>query len=195
MSNRDSFIFYRSYAEALEGLPDKNKLAIINAIISKSLNFEEPKLEGIEKNLFALIRPQIEANNKKYINGCRGAEYGSLGGAPVGNSNAKKQPQNNPKTTRNVNVNDNVNSNENEFIKPSLEEVKQYCVERKNNIDAEQFIDHYESNGWVVGKNKNKMQDWKASVRTWERNRKQEVMQRKEIKNNGEKVQYLRKTI
>lgn len=54
------------------------------------------------------------------------------------------------------------------FTPPSREEVQAYCLERKNNVDAERFIDYYTSNGWMVGKNK--MKDWKASVRTWERN-------------------------
>lgn len=58
------------------------------------------------------------------------------------------------------------------FIPPSVEEVEQYCLERSNNIDAQSFIDFYESKGWMIGKNK--MKDWKAAVRTWERNRKQE---------------------
>lgn len=55
------------------------------------------------------------------------------------------------------------------FVKPSVEEVKQYCEERKNNIDYVKFYDFYESKGWMVGKNK--MKDWKACVRTWERSR------------------------
>ena len=54
------------------------------------------------------------------------------------------------------------------FIKPSLEEVQAYCNERQNNVDAQRFIDYYESNGWKVGKNP--MKDWKAAVRTWEKN-------------------------
>ena len=54
------------------------------------------------------------------------------------------------------------------FVPPSREEVQAYCLERKNNVDAERFIDYYTSNGWMVGKNK--MKDWKASVRTWEKN-------------------------
>lgn len=58
------------------------------------------------------------------------------------------------------------------FIPPSVEEVEQYCIERSNNIDAQSFIDFYESKGWMIGKNK--MKDWKAAVRTWERSRKQE---------------------
>ena len=54
------------------------------------------------------------------------------------------------------------------FVAPTLEEVQAYCKERKNNVDAERFIDYYTSNGWQVGKNK--MKDWKAAVRTWEKN-------------------------
>ena len=54
------------------------------------------------------------------------------------------------------------------FTKPTIEDVKAYCEERKNNVDANKFIDYYESNGWMVGRNK--MKDWKAAVRSWERN-------------------------
>jgi hypothetical protein len=54
------------------------------------------------------------------------------------------------------------------FTPPTLEEVAAYCKERNNNIDPQHFIDYYTSNGWQVGKNK--MKDWKAAVRTWERN-------------------------
>lgn len=54
------------------------------------------------------------------------------------------------------------------FVKPTLSEIEQYCIERNNNVDAQHFYDHYESNGWKVGKNA--MKDWKACVRTWERN-------------------------
>ena len=53
------------------------------------------------------------------------------------------------------------------FKKPKLDEVKNYCILRKNNIDAEAFIDFYESKNFYIGKNK--MKDWKACVRTWER--------------------------
>lgn len=54
------------------------------------------------------------------------------------------------------------------FKPPSVDEVRAYCRERKNMVDAEKFIDYYTSNGWKVGKNS--MKDWKAAVRTWERN-------------------------
>lgn len=55
----------------------------------------------------------------------------------------------------------------NKFIIPTLQEVQNYCLERKNKIDPESFIDHYQAKGWIVGKSK--MKDWKACVRTWEK--------------------------
>ena len=56
------------------------------------------------------------------------------------------------------------------FIKPVIEDIRQYCLERNNNIDPEQFYDFYESKGWLIG-GKAKMKDWKAAVRTWEKNK------------------------
>lgn len=55
------------------------------------------------------------------------------------------------------------------FTPPTIEEVREYCRSRNNNIDPEQFCSFYESKGWMVGQNR--MKDWKASVRTWERGR------------------------
>jgi hypothetical protein len=54
------------------------------------------------------------------------------------------------------------------FSKPSIEEIEAYCIERENTVNPIQFFDYYEANGWRVGKNP--MKDWKAAVRTWERN-------------------------
>lgn len=55
---------------------------------------------------------------------------------------------------------------EKSFVKPTIDEIQQYCTERNNGINAIAFYDFYESKGWYVGKNK--MKDWKACVRTWE---------------------------
>lgn len=60
------------------------------------------------------------------------------------------------------------------FIPPTVQEVDAYCKERNNGIDAQSFVDFYSSKGWMIGKNK--MKDWKASVRTWE---KRELPQKK----------------
>lgn len=58
------------------------------------------------------------------------------------------------------------------FKPPSVEQVEKYCLERNNGIDAQSFVDFYDSKGWMIGKNK--MKDWKAAVRTWERSRTRE---------------------
>ena len=56
------------------------------------------------------------------------------------------------------------------FKKPTFEEVQQYCLERRNGIDPQRFIDSNDSTGWVVGKLCKPMKDWKATIRTWEAN-------------------------
>ena len=66
-----------------------------------------------------------------------------------------------------INKNKEIRITNKYFNRPTVLEVKNYCSERNNNIEAEAFIDFYESKGWFVGKNK--MKDWKAAVRTWER--------------------------
>jgi len=55
-----------------------------------------------------------------------------------------------------------------EKVRPTLEEVIAYCQERNNGVDPQRWFDYYSANGWKVGKNS--MKDWKACVRTWERN-------------------------
>lgn len=57
--------------------------------------------------------------------------------------------------------------------RPTVEEIALYCSERNNGIDAQDFFDHHERVGWVVGKNKTPMKNWQATIRTWEKTRKQ----------------------
>ena len=71
-----------------------------------------------------------------------------------------------------INTDINTDKKTSRFIKPTVEQVKAYCRERSNGVDAERFVDHYESNGWRVGKSP--MKDWQAAVRTWERRDKDE---------------------
>jgi hypothetical protein len=71
-------------------------------------------------------------------------------------------------TPNNINNNINNNISAKRFVKPTVEEVRAYSKERNNNVDAEKFISHYDSNGWKVGKTP--MKDWKGAVRTWEKN-------------------------
>lgn len=67
------------------------------------------------------------------------------------------------------------------FKKPTLEELQEYILEKHYNVDAEKFLDYYESNGWKVGKNS--MKDWKATVRNWNRNNTSTVVKPAQSKN------------
>ena len=119
---RDSFIFYKSFRDALQEVSEDVRLQIYDAIVDYSLGITDKiEFRGIAKIAWLLIKPQLDANIKRYKNG-------SKGGAPKGNHNARKttekQPKNNlllnEKTTEkqpNKTVNENVNENENENVK------------------------------------------------------------------------------
>ncbi len=66
---RDSSIFYRSFYEAINELPDANQLEVYRAIFEYSFNFNEIELNGLSKTIFTLIKPNLEANNKRYLSG------------------------------------------------------------------------------------------------------------------------------
>lgn len=116
---RDSFIFYKSFYDAIETLGEKSQLKLYKSIMKLNFNCCENVTElgqlcdEIETSLkqnrnvyaqFLLIKPQILANFSRYLNGLKGKSHGVLGGAPKGNKNASK---NNPKTTPNI-FNENV---------------------------------------------------------------------------------------
>ncbi len=106
---RDSFIFYKSFYEAIKELPDKERLAVYDAI--SGYQFEElgGPTEGLQKAIFILIRPQLDANNRRYQNGQKG------GRPPKENQpiTKLKPSRNQTKTKPKANKNDNVNVNEN----------------------------------------------------------------------------------
>ena len=75
-----------------------------------------------------------------------------------------------------INNNSLYKKNSSHFQKPSLDEIREYCISRGNKVDPEQFFNFYESKGWIIGKSP--MKDWRAAVRTWEK-REKEIPQRK----------------
>ncbi len=81
-----------------------------------------------------------------------------------GNSQACYQNGNGQRT--NQELKEELKGGNKRFKPPTIDEVSMYCIERGNSINAEAFVDFYESKGWMVGKNK--MKAWKAALRTWE---------------------------
>lgn len=193
--DRKQFTFYESFASALARIKSKAaRCDAYDAICNFALYGIEPDLDSIPDAAaiaFDLIRPTLEASKRK-------AENGKRGGKTEANENQTvSKPEANRKQTVSEKEGEKENEKENEkekegeienecyiartrtrFVPPTLDEVIAYCQERGNSVDAERFVSFYESNGWKVGKNP--MKDWRAAVRTWERdNRPQAKAQTK----------------
>lgn len=168
---RSQFTFYRSYYEAVRELPKKEQCAVMLAICAYALDEEEPNLTGTAKAIFSLVRPTLDASRRKAISGKTGGEHKQTA------SKAEAKGKQNEREKENKKENKNKKENEcyapkpptGRFVPPSVDEVAAYCKERGNKVDPQQFVDHYQSNGWKVG-GRGAMKDWKASVRTWEKN-------------------------
>lgn len=175
---RDSIVFYRSFYEAIKELPPEDFKRTVEAIMEYGLNDTEVVASGVAKAIFIMAKPQIDKNNKRYENGSKG------GRKPKENQTiTKKEPNDNQMITNiepNDNVNDNVNVNKKEsteksvrFSPPTLKQVTEYIAEKELKVDPNRFIDFYESKGWMIGKNK--MKDWRAAARSWNRGQRKEL--------------------
>lgn len=109
---RDSFIFYRSFFESFEGLSKKDRLILFEAVCNYALNDIEPELNGIPLAIFKLLKPQLDANIRRYENGCKGGRPKKTETKPKQNlTKTKTKPNNND--NHNLNDNDNHNHNHN----------------------------------------------------------------------------------
>lgn len=180
-------VFYRSFASAIKKLPEEFQLTALWAIIDYGLDGKEPSDNGIAEAIFSMAKPQIDANNKRYNNGLKGGRLKQGENKTEPNSN-QKEPNNNQTKTKqsfsetklepNEKEKENVNVKDKEkeikrkrFTPPTTQEVEEYCLEKGYTVDADRFIDFYESKGWMIGKNQ--MKDWKAAVRNWNRGQRQ----------------------
>ena len=107
---RDSFVFYRSFYDSIRQLPDETQLVLFQAIANYGLNCTPVDFEGVDNRQFveaiwAGMKPQLDANYKRYLNGCKG-------GPPIGshnNPNGRRGKKTNQELTKNLpNDNDNV---------------------------------------------------------------------------------------
>ena len=120
---------------------------------------EELNQLGIKENGTYTIGRQTVANGLP--NGCHSIDKGSLVEGSIVEESIEDAPD--------INVGHKTTTKR--FVPPTVEQVREYCLERGNIVDPQRFVDYYTANGWMVGKNK--MKDWKAAVRTWEQNRKE----------------------
>lgn len=135
---RDSFIFYRSFMESLTCFDDQTRLTVYDAITQYALNEIEPELSGGALGIFKLIKPQIDANNRRFENGHKG-------GRPKNQTETKPKPKVNQTETEvkpnvNVNVNDNVNDNKKNIVgKPDFDSEIKQIIDYLNTQTQSQF--------------------------------------------------------
>lgn len=140
-------------------------IATLKSLMDKGyITKNELTLNGVKRVSYSVC-PEIGQGVQKLDKGC----------PKIGHNN----------NNRDINISVCNKESRSKFQKPTLSEVSDYCRERGNRIDPAEFIDHYESNGWMVGKNH--MKDWRAAVRTWEK-REKEVPQRKRENTHKESV-------
>lgn len=167
-------------------LTDGEALSVIKAIFAHQSGEELPNLEGAPAMAFSFIRAQLDRDTEKWerIRKAR-SEAGKTGGLRTQQNNRElKQAEANafllkhPEANQAVNVNGNVNGNGIEagkppkrtrFSPPTLDDVKKYCDERGNGVDAKRFFDYFEAGGWKDSKG-NAVRNWKQRVISWERN-------------------------
>lgn len=191
MEKKNSFVLYTDYRRQFDLLTDAELGQLIRAVMDYVETGQPPDLPAGPQMAFAFISAQIDRDMKKYHEVVEKRRVaGSAGGKQkasnakqniAGLANASTCKQTVANLPDNVNDNDNVNdikkkdtkvSKEKSFVPPSVENVREYCQEGGYRVDAECFVDFYDSKGWLVGKTK--MKDWKAAVRNWARNNRNE---------------------
>ena len=178
---RDGIVFYRSFFEAVKDLPPEDFKNAVMAILEYGINGNEIESSGIAKTVFILTKPQIDANIRRQQNGSKNKSTEIEPKHHLTDTEVIPKPhlshtESEAKEKDKDKVKDKDKNNiiySAKFAPPTKSQIDEYCREKGYAIDADRFIDFYESKGWMVGKNK--MKDWKAAVRNWNRSQRQEL--------------------
>ena len=165
---------FTDFAEDIGDLGDAERGRLFTAMLQYAETGEDPDLRGNERFLWKTAKKQIDNQRETYAARCET-------NARIATNRYQKAPES---TKRHESCQDKDKDKEYKetipngsvkktgeavFFPPSVEDVRAYCQERKNSVDPEAFVDFYTSKGWLIGKNR--MKDWRAAVRTWERER------------------------
>lgn len=121
--------------------------------------------------LKSLVEKGLITKSENFQNGVKYVSYSVCPKFGQGVQKMDKGCPENGHNNKDINIKENRDINR-KFIPPTIDEVRDYCQQRGNGIDPEEFIAHYTSNGWMVGKTR--MKDWKSAIITWEKSRKKE---------------------
>lgn len=112
---RDSMVFYRSFADGIEDLDEKEQLKAFWNIIRYGLDGEEPEGKGPATAVFKMAKPQIDINNMRYQNGTKGGRKKTISNPNDNQRKTKTEPNHNQNGTK-PEPNDNVNVNDNDIL-------------------------------------------------------------------------------
>lgn len=178
--NKSGFLIYTDYWDKyFSKMSGEQIKEVFKIVFHFNKTFEILKTDdlAVEMVISTIIDNIKRDAEKRFKQSMASKENGKLGGRPKKakpKQNLSKTEANNSNLMENHNIENNFKPVEIEgvknkkFTKPTIQEIKDYCFERKNNVNAEKFFNYYEANGWKVGKNA--MKDWQACVRTWEGN-------------------------
>jgi len=170
-TDKKSFLLYCDLIHTVEQLTDEQAGDLFKHIL-RYVNDQEPQTENVITRIaFEPIKQSLKRDLQKYEdirkrnqdNARKRWDATASSGIPNDTKNADSDS-----VSVSVSVTDKKEIKG--FVKPTIEQLKEYMSEQGMNDIAENWLNHYEANGWMVGKVK--MKDWKASVRTWKINQK-----------------------
>jgi len=164
-TKRDSFIFYRSFYECSEALSPEQKAIMFDAICQYSLNFKEPELDGIVKSLFVLIKPNLEANNKRYKSGKQPKVKQNISKKEAKPKRTKSKPEANKDKDKDVDKDKDKDENK-EYVYPPFLEFLEHAKSKVPKIDPDDLKKKYDAwvhNDWHDG-NGVKIVNWKLKL-------------------------------
>lgn len=195
---------YTDFAEAMEALSDAERGRLFMSMLQYASTGEAGTLSGAERFVWPIAKQNIDRAQAELE---KRAENGRKGGRPKkateseekqkkANESKRKQTKDNKDKDKDKDKENNIiplspngdippkggRPPEKRFVKPTVDEVRAYCAERGNRVDAQAFVDFYEAKGWKVGSSP--MKDWKAAVRTWEQ---RDTAQRKPTRPNRQR--------
>ena len=173
---RDSFVFFRSFFDAIECLEDdREKAEAYRAVIKYALDGDQEEQSGACRVIMMMARPILDFSRKQYENGVKGGRPKKPKQNPT---ETQPKPKHNPPITQtkpNQNLNQNENQNLNVNAKegrgedrapaPTAAQVTEYAQGIGYQLDGQTFVDKYSATGWML--NGAPIRDWKALVRRW----------------------------
>lgn len=181
---KQSFVIYRSWANYIYSLPDDIAVQIAKAICAHETEHPYTITDEQARIYFdSVVKPELDRNDQRYkerVENARASARKRIANAKSESQSQKaNRNQSQARESEDVSVSESVSvsvsdkdirGKRTKLVPPSVDEVRAYCKERNNDVDPEAFVNFYASKGWMIGKNR--MKDWKAAVRTWEKNRK-----------------------